>query len=610
MKHPIIILLLCWVSILQSQSSVELNEKAWSLRDISSDSCLVVAEMAVDVAISESDSVQLAKAISIKAGALHRLGRYDESLESNLRALDIREDLGNPEDIAKSLHQIGVYYRMRLIESISMEEEEQLKLDSTSLNLLEFSKSYFQRSLDLKIASGHDDYTSTMNNLGVLLQDGYMYSEAIDLFTEVYDLRIAQGDTTAAMDAAFNLAVTLDYLGQFEKARNQYRLASEYYEQQNLYRSMCQCTMNMAYSFEEENISDSTSNYYHLADSICAMASANDALEEVLYWGSHYFYENGNSKLGFEWLARYVDHLDSQDKALVNAVELEKDFELLKREQENNKLQLEIQERTISQQRLFITLLAILGLALIIISIMSRRRKKQVALSKMKEERIRELMRKNEIKSMNSFIEGQEIERKRIGQDMHDRLGSILSTMKMSFGSLDAKLGEQNEVRSNQFDKVNHLLDEAVKETRRISRNLISGVLSRFGLVAATKDLIHQVESAGDMDIEINTFGVEDRLDSLKEVHIYRILQELITNVVRHSKASKLIVTLMKKKGQFILKVHDNGIGFDLNQISGEGAGLNNIRGRTTTLGGELTIESGQNDGTKIEIIIPLNEEE
>ncbi|PHN02911.1 nSTAND1 domain-containing NTPase [Flavilitoribacter nigricans] len=225
-----------------------------------------------------------------------------------------------------------------------------------------------------------------------------------------------------------------------------------------------------------------------------------------------------------------------------------------------------------------------------------------------KERKALEILQERDEEFTLALFQIQEEERKRIGRDLHDRVGSMLATIKLLLSSLDNKTGFPNLENRKRFQESMSLLNEANEEVRRLSHNLSSdSALSTVGLVAQLQDMVRVIQESGQLMIELSTFNFDERLDVSTEVKIYRIIQELVSNALKHAKATKLLIQLSRIGGTVEILVEDDGFGFDINSLSyKEGIGLRNIKGRISELSGDIQIESSVGRGTKINIQIPI----
>ena len=216
---------------------------------------------------------------------------------------------------------------------------------------------------------------------------------------------------------------------------------------------------------------------------------------------------------------------------------------------------------------------------------------------------IENLLQKQEVKAAYAILEAQEQERKRIAEYLHDRIGSTLAAVKLHFHAF-----KDNTQKSAEFFSVGSaLLDNAVSEVRDISHNMVSGVLSKFGLNAAIYDLRSTLEASQQISFQTHIHHAEERLDFAIEVNLYRIIQELVSNILKHSGAKEIILQLNRFENDLILILEDNGSGFDTSpEIPVPGIGLKNIQSRVNKLNGRLHIDSKKGLGTTVTIEIPI----
>lgn len=230
-----------------------------------------------------------------------------------------------------------------------------------------------------------------------------------------------------------------------------------------------------------------------------------------------------------------------------------------------------------------------------------KEQKKQIAYL-----RIDELLIEKELTANYARLEEQEKERNRIAQDLHDRLGSMLSVVKLSLGTIDAKIEGLQEESKTQYAKANKLLDEACEEVRNISHGLKNSILAKFGLKAALESFIDSL-SGNDLKVELSTHNIDNRLENKIEINVFRIIQELVSNTLKHAKASRLVIQVNRFEDLLNVTVEDNGIGFNPEQLNEKkaGLGLHNIEARVHDLDGSFNIDSGKGNGTTTMIDIP-----
>jgi two-component system, NarL family, sensor kinase len=226
-------------------------------------------------------------------------------------------------------------------------------------------------------------------------------------------------------------------------------------------------------------------------------------------------------------------------------------------------------------------------------------------------ERINTLLKDQELQSVSNMLEIQEQERKRIAADLHDRLGSMLSTVKLYFNSVEDQINTLKQQNREQYQKATSLLDEACDEVRKISHNLVSGELVKFGLVSALNQLKETISDTGQLKMAVMAFGMEKRLDSAMEISLYRIVQELMNNILKHAKATEITIQLNKVDDNLNIMIEDNGIGFDVEAaLKKDGMGLRNMQTRVKKLNGTISVDSYKGRGTTTIIDIPVPPEQ
>lgn len=204
-----------------------------------------------------------------------------------------------------------------------------------------------------------------------------------------------------------------------------------------------------------------------------------------------------------------------------------------------------------------------------------------------------------EIRVINAIINTEENERRRFAKDIHDGLGPILSTVKMSLSSLSQRITDDTGITI--LNNTNHLVNEAINTIKDISNNLSPHVLTNFGLASAISAFTTKLNQTRAIIIEFKSNMENIRLDSDKEVVLYRAVCELINNSIRHSGASRIEIELNKHEKIVTLQFYDNGRGFEISDLSREdskGMGISNIETRVRTVDGVFIIESTPGKGT------------
>lgn len=267
----------------------------------------------------------------------------------------------------------------------------------------------------------------------------------------------------------------------------------------------------------------------------------------------------------------------------------EKLYETHKKEQKIAKQKLQIQKEK-TTKIIYISSLSFIVMTLLIFMVFYRRKQRV---------KTQKLLQEQHEKSVRDIFDAEQKERIRIARDLHDSIGQKLAVMKMLLPSKS----EFPEV-----EKVANYLDETTAEVRSISHNLIPEILS-FGIVKAAASLAERINSAENIQV---SFLADDSIKELQlskqtELSLYRIIQEITSNIVRHSKTKELKIELKQQTNLFQIIIADNGVGFDNDAIdSSSGLGWKNIYARIKLVNGNIKIHSEKNKGSNFLINIPV----
>lgn len=209
-------------------------------------------------------------------------------------------------------------------------------------------------------------------------------------------------------------------------------------------------------------------------------------------------------------------------------------------------------------------------------------------------------------KSLRSLINGQESERQRLSRELHDSLGQLLIGLKLKYESCL----NQAKPKSSGFVELGFLFDQTIEETRRISNNLMPAALSEFGLTTAVRNTCNELSETSCINIKYTVKGTSKLLSDEIKTYLFRIIQEALTNIIKHSKADAADINLNFEEQLVLITIEDNGVGFDqIETKSLKSNGLNNINDRVSLLSGKFVIDSEPYKGTKLSIEIPISTE-
>lgn len=279
---------------------------------------------------------------------------------------------------------------------------------------------------------------------------------------------------------------------------------------------------------------------------------------------------------------------------------LEKKFETEKKE-----AQIALQQSQLKQKSIlnYVLLVSIAAICIIMLLIYRNYRQRQ----KLQQQRINELETEKQLTATEAILKGEEKERSRLAQDLHDGLGGMLSGIKYSLNNMKENL-IMTPGNAQAFEHSIYMLDNSISEMRRVAHNLMPENLLKFGLAAALQDYCSEMQLSGMLQVSFQAIGIKDKsIDQSLSVTVYRVTQELLNNIVKHSGATQAIVQVGATDKQLTITVEDNGKGLASETIStSQGIGWKNINSRVQYHKGSINVQSEPNKGTSIFIEFPL----
>jgi two-component system NarL family sensor kinase len=257
------------------------------------------------------------------------------------------------------------------------------------------------------------------------------------------------------------------------------------------------------------------------------------------------------------------------------------------------------QQQALHQQRQLSALLLALLIALLGLGALGAalwRHRQRVARQRREQEKA--------LLTTQAVLQGQEEERRRLARDLHDGLGGMLATVKLYLAGLRSEAALPPKPAGLLAQSIEHL-DSSISELRQVARNLMPEALLTFGLAQALQDLCDAAQQASGLQVQLQTHGLSPRLDQATEVALYRLVQELLHNALRHAQARQVLVQLMRHADELHLVVEDDGCGFDPAVVR-EGVGLRSTQARARYLGGTLEVHSQPGQGTSVSLELRL----
>ena len=319
----------------------------------------------------------------------------------------------------------------------------------------------------------------------------------------------------------------------------------------------------------------------------------------------------GNISKAYQYQKQFIAISDSVKKEKVQRQmhEIEVKYQTEKKQKEILQLQKDklLQSLSIKQKStLNYFLIGSLAALIIVVFLGYRNLRHRQQLAKQQDElhqqRISELEKDRQLVVVDSMLKGQEEERSRLAKDLHDGLGGLLSGVKFSLSNMKDNLVITPDNMAV-FERSLDMIDTSIKELRRVAHNMMPEMLTKFGLDEALKEYCNTINTTKLVAVKYISLGIDKRLDKSIEIIIYRIVQELLNNILKHAGATEAFVQVIKEDKRLNIVVEDNGKGFDPSLVENiKGAGWINIRSRIEYLKGQIDIHPEPGKGTLITI--------
>ncbi len=565
----------------------------WFFEKLNEDSGTFYWNQSYSFAELTSNYNTLCRLFIVKANFFHDIGKLDTSAQLQLKALQFAQKSKDSSDVIRCLVNVGVCF--------------------AELGKHEEALNYWLQGYEL---SSIDIYHRAVicENLGNSYSEIKRYSKAALYYTESIRLFKTLNDIDHLLETKMNLGTIYQEMNKPLKAIEIYSSCISGFIKLNNLDNLCTCYENLGVSYLSINQTNKAIEYLNKANKLATELKDIYRISSTSKNLSVTYASIGNYKKAYTFQAIYDYYYDSlySIESSNKIEEINTRYQTEKKEQAIIQLNIEKENEQKQKQAIGFAFLGFGVVTILLLYIFIQRYKRQKLLKEKNEEihqqKISELIKSQELKSINAMLEGEERERERISADLHDRLGAILSTIKLGFSSMETKIGQIVEINSNQYNNTLKLIDEAVDEVRIISHNLASNVLVNFGLEVTLLDLKETIENNTPMRMNIVVNGLNNaRLQANFEISLYRIIQELLNNCIKHAKATIFTIELNKTSSEILLIVSDNGVGFDLGQAKlKEGLGLKNLESRVLKLKGILHIDSGKGNGSTFIIEIPL----
>ncbi len=589
----------------------------------------------------------------------------DSALIFGMKALELGKEENNDGIKGKAYNHIGIvhdvinewdkallYYDTALICGEEANDSITIASVHNNIGLIYWNKSHYDKAANeffksLKIFEAicmQKGVANNYNNIGLIFMEQERDSAAIQYHQKALKIRKEINDSYGINDSRLNLGTLYFSIKNYDSSLYYYHKALIFYQEKNYHYALGNAYNGLGMIYEDLKMFDSAFHYYdkaineHLkvqnnykaASSLLNKASVfrqmnnqdkelttlikgyelvkdqtySKVRSKLLFQLAELYYKKGKYKKAADLYMEFKpikDSLFNKERAEI-IEELKVRYETEKKEQENLRLakENELKElKLITEKKNKQNLLYLFGIGgvfsiIFFLLIFNRYRlKKQTEV----ERRIGE----QKTLGYKAVIEAEEKERIRIAKDLHDGIGQLLSTARVNIAALQGDVAKEDEILlKNSLD----VLDESIKEVRNISHNMMPVALIEFGLIKAVEVLVARINEANALIIDFQHQGVkESRIEQSTEISLYRIIQEVINNMLKHSEAAKIIIELKKTGNIILLKIQDDGKGFNLDDIDkSKGIGWKNIYSRISMINGNMDIKSNPNIGTIINI--------
>lgn len=586
---------------------------------------LEYGERCLFIADSIGDDVRIGKSYFKVAGLYNDIGDtraalpyYHHSLQifkernDSSALVAIYNGLGNYFGDLYIMDSAAYYYHMAvdLCELIGFEHAIGVMLGNLGIIYKDLgdydnAKKYYLLSLESNVETENlNEIPRNYSRLANVEKHYGNYAAALRYFDKADSALIRVKDSLQMMEVAINRASMYVDMEKSELALPILKRVAKYYRQQNFVEGMQSLWQNYATIYLNAGNTDMAMLYH---DSIIKLAKIHSNLYQIR--GSYediYLIEleRGNHKEALEAYIQvgiYSDSIFDLEKA-----EMMNDLRL-KYEKEKDQLEiLELKHKNLQKTKernlLFFTVLGIvlLGIFLIAFLVFNHRKNKIIAAQK-----IKQLEEEKKHLAARFLVEGEERERKRVAMELHDNLGVLLSATKMQF----SEIRDKNPDNAELITKATKYLEQASTDVRKISHNLMPGLLTKLGLFEALEELFENLDEQDGMEAFMDVVGPKNRLDENIEIMAYRVMQEIVNNTLKHAEASRIDMTMIVDAEELNISYADNGKGFTVDEIlKKKTMGMQNITSRVKFLNGKLSIKSGKDEGTVFRICIPLEE--
>ena len=453
-------------------------------------------------------------------------------------------------------------------------------------NRQDYEKGHFYIRESLKYASNKKDYAMAISSLGIYYRHSDRLDSAEYFYLKGLELYPKDADSMFYCKTFNNLAILEKEKGDKAKALEHYKEAKRYADEMGVKTHAAAIAVNTTYVYYD--LQEYKKAEQILNENEAEIMSEGMVLDKLNFDLIRYNIAEklNNTSDALKFYKRYRGTQDSVNNLKLNTriAEFETKYETAEKEHQIAVQEVALNKAKLQRQYLFFGLLGAIWFGVFgILYLWSRNRYER----KLNEEKLYNL-------AIESMVSGQENERLRIAQDLHDSIGGLLTTIKLQFGVIQQKI--KNWAHTGETDNLSLLIDKASAEVRRISHNMSPRALNLSGLNAAIGDLATEIKSTEKIDVTYEWFGGE--IPEQDQIMVYRIIQESCNNALKYSQAEHLLIQVNVYDDSYNVQIADDGIGME--KLIETGMGIKNIRSRAALIKADLEIDTSTGEGVSI----------
>lgn len=552
---------------------------------------------------------------------LNNKGKYKEGLEIAKEAIVIYEKAGTPRDLAIGYTNIGSQWEYLSEYNLAAENYTKALKYATALGEKKFLRVILNNLASVTITIGNyakgrdyavkslayareinDKYGIASSLYNIAEAENYLknYHNALGHFTEVEYLGIETEDNILILDGMLGIAYSYNYLNEINIAKKYFDSVIVKANEIDAIQYIISASKGLAECYSKGGNFNEAIRVNNMGIKAAKSAGTRNELQDLLYQASTLQEKKGNATAALKLYkeAQVVRDSVFTDNNLKSIANIDAKYETVEKE-----AKIRLQQSEIKQRK---TVNYLLGSGTVAIAILSFAGYKNYSnRKKIDELRIAELEKEKQLTATEAVLKGEEQERTRLAKDLHDGLGGMLSGVKFSLNNIRGDLVMTPD-STLAFERSVDMLDSSIQEMRRVAHNMMPEVLIKFGLNTALEEYCSDINKSGALKVNYQSIGLAGvAIEQTTSIIVYRIIQELLNNAIKHANATSALVQLNKTEDALSVTVEDNGKGFDtaiLGKV--EGIGWTNIQHRIDFLKGKLDVQSGEGNGTFVHIEI------